>query len=180
TPLSLMTSFSRNHLLLRTRMPVCALLVNFRHKPPIRPLNLIALSHLVSLKYQEAVQNTAQVIVHCTICKNIFLSQTHHGSLAGSSVSEEKIASSVNKRRRSGTAKANDTSTNIGRTEKHSDSSSALGVADSIKDFEDLLAQSSRVCGSYFTICTACHVYRNLNISGNFTPFLTANAGSCT
>uniref|UniRef100_M8AX38 DNA topoisomerase 2-binding protein 1 n=1 Tax=Aegilops tauschii TaxID=37682 RepID=M8AX38_AEGTA len=83
----------------------------------------------VSLKYQEAVQNTAQ---------------THHGSLAGSSVSEEKIASSVNKRRRSGTAKANDTSTNIGRTEKHSDSSSALGVADSIKDFEDLLAQSSR------------------------------------
>ncbi|KAM3311676.1 hypothetical protein ACQJBY_031981 [Aegilops geniculata] len=98
----------------------------------------------VNLKYQEAVQNIAQVIVHCTICKNIFLSQTHHDSLAGSSVSEEKIASSVNKRRRSGTAKANNTSTNIGRMEKHSDSSSALGVADSIKDFEDLLVQSSR------------------------------------
>ena len=68
--------------------------------------------------------------------------------MAGSSISEEKIASSVSKRRRSETAKANDTSTNIGRTEKHSDSSSALGVADSIKDFEDLLVQSSRVCGS--------------------------------
>ncbi|XP_037421757.1 DNA topoisomerase 2-binding protein 1-A-like [Triticum dicoccoides] len=69
-------------------------------------------------------------------------SSSKHSS--GSSISEEKIASSVSKRRRSETAKANDTSTNIGRTEKHSDSSSALGVADSIKDFEDLLVQSSR------------------------------------
>ncbi|XP_044980587.1 DNA topoisomerase 2-binding protein 1 isoform X1 [Hordeum vulgare subsp. vulgare] len=68
-------------------------------------------------------------------------SSSKHSS--GSSITEEKIASSVNKRRRS-TAKANDTSTNIGRTEKHSDISSALGIADSIKDFEDLLVQSSR------------------------------------
>jgi hypothetical protein len=99
----------------------------------------------VNFKYQEAVQNTALVIVHCTTCENILLSQTHHVSLAGSSISEEKIASSVNKRRRSGTSKANDTSSNIGISEKHVDISSVLGVADSIKDFEDLLVQSSRV-----------------------------------
>jgi topoisomerase (DNA) II binding protein 1 len=96
----------------------------------------------VSFKYQEAVQNTVLVIVHCTTCENILLSQIHHVSFAGSSITEEKSASSVNKRRRSETGKAKDTSSNIERTEKHVDSSSVPGVADCI---EDLLVQSSRV-----------------------------------
>ena len=145
TQLSLLISFSRNHLLLRTKMLVCALLVNFRHKLPLQLLILIALSHLGNLKYQEAVQNTALVIVHCTTCENIFLSRTHHVSFAGSSISEEKIASCVNKRRRSETGKANDTSGSIGRTEEHMDISSVPGVTDSVKDLEDLLVQSSMV-----------------------------------
>ncbi|KAM0908938.1 hypothetical protein ACQ4PT_015124 [Festuca glaucescens] len=67
-------------------------------------------------------------------------SSSKHSS--GSSISKEKIASSsVNKRRRSETGKANDTSGNTGRTEKHVDNSSVPGVADCI---EDLLVQSSR------------------------------------
>ncbi|CAM0874720.1 unnamed protein product [Alopecurus aequalis] len=62
---------------------------------------------------------------------------------SGSSISEEKNASSVNKRRRSETGKANDTSGNNGRSEKHLDNGSVPGVVDSIKDLEDLLVQSS-------------------------------------
>lgn len=69
-------------------------------------------------------------------------SSSKHSS--GSSMSEEKIASSVNKRRRSESGKTNDASSNIRITEKHVDSSSVPGVADSIQDLEDLLVQSSR------------------------------------
>ncbi|EEE51791.1 hypothetical protein OsJ_33249 [Oryza sativa Japonica Group] len=126
-----LTSFSQNHLLLRTEMPVYALLVNIPHRPQRQFPDLTALSRILNLNYQEAVQNTTP---------NKLISVRLAGN---ASVNEEPNDPGVSKRRRlSEFGKANDTSGNIGRTEELQDSTPVPDVADAI---EDLLVQSSKI-----------------------------------
>lgn len=113
-------------------MLICVLSANI----PLRKPDLIPLSCLVVVKYQQTMQHTILVIVHFTSCGKKFCSpQTHCVCIAGfAAVSEETTMPAVSKKRRiSVPGEVDDTYGNIGRSEKHLDSSSVPDVADAIE-----------------------------------------------